>query len=472
MNLYYLISVVGSRIFNLLTIVLLSYFLSAKSFGQYTIVATNAMLLHLFVSSWITNSLWRDASIASEQATSSIIARSIKYGFAVVAPLFAVVPLAFFWLATDVRYLVFILLIAPSILFIEIAAVGLNARREHRDYSLLNFFRGAFSLIVGMMLVLLGQGVTGALAGQIFGIALALLAIGSVRAMPKGALAIPLNWQEISPQIRFGLISALALNIYMLGNALSRNLIALNLGEAEAGYFSLAADMFYAPVALFATSLSLSSIPDLYETHGNKNSPDIFENGKTQSVHFIMSNFAVTLPYALGGAMTAPAVARLIVGSEMVKFVAPIAGYAAVQGACYALLSTLTTLALTQGRVRLALVMSLSLLGAIGFALGLAAHENSLVAYAQATTAASLLLTTGLLFLCQRAFAVKLPFFEIGRVIIASCVLYLVVWTCMLMIPASWSLYPAIVLGGAGFVGSALFLRSDVVRGLIRLKNN
>uniref|UniRef100_UPI00375231C3 oligosaccharide flippase family protein n=1 Tax=Undibacterium sp. TaxID=1914977 RepID=UPI00375231C3 len=124
MNLYYLISVVGSRIFNLLTIVLLSYFLSAKSFGQYTIVATNAMLLHLFVSSWITNSLWRDASIASEQATSSIIARSIKYGFAVVAPLFAVVPLAFFWLATDVRYLVFILLIAPSILFIEIAAVG------------------------------------------------------------------------------------------------------------------------------------------------------------------------------------------------------------------------------------------------------------------------------------------------------------------------------------------------------------
>jgi O-antigen/teichoic acid export membrane protein len=472
MNFYYLISVIGSRVLNLLAVVLFSYFLSAKEFGQFTIVATNALLLHLIAFSWITSSLWRDASRAQREVVPSVIARSVKYGSVIVAPCLGAAPLAFFWLEPGGRYLIFILLLAPLILLIEMAAVGLNAQRAHQDYSLLGFFRGALALVLGAVFVLLGYGLIGALSGQLLGIALALAALRSVRAMPKGAWGMALNWNEIGPQIRFGLVSALALNLYMFGNSLCRNLIAFNLGEAEAGYFSLAADVFYAPVALFATSLSLSSIPDLYEAHGPQGGSDDLKNGKQQSADFITSNFAVTLPYAVGGAMTAPHVARLLLGSETAQFIAPIAGFAAIQGASFALFSTLTTLALTQGRIKLALLMSLSILGAIALALGFAAHQNSLFAYAQATTAATLLLTTGFLFFCQSIFAIKLPIGEIVKIVISSCMLLSAVWICMMLFSSRWSLFPAVLLGAAAFVGTALLLRSNVVRGLIRLKIN
>jgi O-antigen/teichoic acid export membrane protein len=472
MNFYYLISVIGSRVSNLLTVVLLSYLLSGDDFGRYTIVVTNALLLHLVASSWITNSLWRDASIALDGDASSVIARSVKYGLITVAPMLAFVPLALLWLKPEGRYLIFVLLLAPLVLFVEMAAVGLNARRAHREYSVLNFLRGAISLLIGIILVLLGQGLIGALLGQVLGIMLALAALRGVRAMPRGGLFVGLNWHEISPQIRFGLISTLALNLYMLANALSRNVVAIDLGEAEAGYFSIAADMFYAPIALFATSLSLSSIPNLYSAHGNKGDLDFTKDGQQRSSWFVTANLAVAIPYALGGVLTAPAVARLILGSTMAQHVAPIAGYAAVQGASFAFLSTLTTLALTQGRINTALVMSFAALGAFALALVYASHQNSLIAYAQATTAAILLVSVGGLFCCRDAFAVELPLIELGKIVIASVILFGVVCFSLALIPNSFSLYISVFLGSCAFLGSASLLRSNIVRSLLRINNN
>lgn len=471
MNLYYLLSVIGSRSLNLLTAVVLSYLLTSKEFGQFSLVLTNALLLHLIASSWITNTLWRDASKAKAAQFPAVVAHAIHYSAPLVVIALAAAPLSFLFLQPSAAYLAFILLLAPLILCVELASVVLNADRQHRDYSLLSLFRGIFTFAIGVGLVLLGYDLFGALAGQLIGILLALLLLGSVRAIPKHASSGGIGWRDAAPQIRFGIVSALALNLYMLGNALCRNVVALSLGEAAAGHLSLAADMFYAPVALFATSLSLSSIPDLYQAHGDHTEQAV-EEGRQQSAKFIVSNLAVALPYAVGGAVTASAIVRLVLSDSAAQFVAPIAGYAVVQGACFALFSTFTTLALTQGRIKLALALSLGALIAIATALLIASSHDSLLAYVRATTAVLLLLTICTLLLCRAAFGVRIQVGEIVRLVAATVVLFAAAWLSMMHLPPHWSLFPAILFGGGGFIVSALLMRSGIVSELIRLKKH
>jgi O-antigen/teichoic acid export membrane protein len=415
MNIFYLFSVISSRFVNLLTVVVLSYFLSAKAFGQYSLVTTNALFLHLIFTSWISSSIWRDVSNSGVGDGTKFVAAAVRYSLVAGAVYTVVLGVALFILRETDRYILMALVLAPLTLAIELSLVVLNSQKKAREYSFLSFLRGILCLMLSLGFMAVGWGLAGALAGQLLGIFVSLILIRSVRTMFFGDHSAPLIWSELTEKFKFGLISTVALNIYILANALVRNFIALKLGESEAGYFSLASDMFFAPIALFATSLSLSSIPTLYQTANTAS-----EAKNQHASDFLMTNLALALPYAGGGAILGPQLASLILHGSTATSVSLIAGYGAIQGAGFALLSVVTTLALTSGRLRTALGLSLTIIGLILASLFLATAIGTLENYAIAVTIVVVLICLASLTFVQSLLDVRLPKLELLKILISS----------------------------------------------------
>lgn len=464
MNFFYLLSVVSSRFLNLGLVVILSYMLNADNFGQFSLFATNSLLIHLVFTSWITSSLWRDVSKSSPGDDHHFVETALKYAMIAGVAYLPVAALVSFLFADKAGVIAVTLAQALLILLMELALIVLNGRGAARRYGLLSFLRGAFGIAIAVGLIAAGFGLWGAIAGQMLAIVLALSVFGSVRAMGKGAWRAPVVWDDVSAKVRFGLISTGALNLYMLANALGRNFVARQLGPAQAGYFSLSADLFFAPIALFVTSLSLSSIPSLYSSHNDPRA------ARDQSaVDFVMANIALALPYALGGALLAPYLAVALLSHGTGAAVSAIAGQGAIQGACFGFLSALTTLALTQERTTLAFALSLAVIGAVVLAMVGMSSVNTLAGYSSAVTwvlvATSLACIAGF----RRMFGVALPAGELAKISAAALAMAGVV--ALLTRHSSSLLFVAIaVVGGGGlYLALSHLLRCQAIGQLMRL---
>lgn len=465
MNFYYLISVVGSRIFNLFSAIILSYILSANEYGKFTVITTNALFLHILFTSWICSNLWKDVSQAEPENRDRIISEGMAYGFiGVIVNVIIFFPL-FLCLSDKQQYISFVFLLSPLIFLIEVTLVVLNAKGEDRMYGWLSFSRGLLCLVLSVILVFSAHRLLGAIAGQILGISTIFLVSSQARAIIRLAKFDRFSWHAALPKLRFGFISAIALNLYMVANALIRNVIALDLGEADAGFYSIAADIFYAPVALFSMTLSLMKTPDLYRANSSDAPSD-----PQPSIDFIMANLALAVPYAVGGAMVAPLIAQMLLSENSGTAVSLIASHGAIQGACFIVISTLTTLALTQVQVKAALIVSIASLVVLLGAVALATKSQGLVFYAENVTIALMLIAICCLAISWRHFHLKLSVAELGKIIFATFVMAATIWLALTLLSGYWKVIAAISAGSATFLGTSLLLKSRVVSELIRPK--
>jgi O-antigen/teichoic acid export membrane protein len=466
MNAYYLLSVLGNRLLALLTVLVLSFLLSPDDFGVFTIILTNALLFHLLYSSWISNSSWKSVSIGDEGAQKVSISASLGY-----ASLLSLAPLCISaaLLVIDYErfyYVGITLILAVTILFFELVMVIKNAQGLTKDHGATSLLRGGLTFSFSVALTWLGFGVRGAIFGQILGTAATILCQRSFWMMWRHFERGHVLRSGIAAQVRFGLISVFALNLYLMGNALCRNVILLGLGEAEAGYFSLSADMFYAPIAMFAMTASLSSIPELYRLAGS-------DTASSHASDFIGGVLAVAIPYALAGLFVGPSVAHFFLGSNLSVPIAQIAPHSIIHAACFCVLSTQTTIALTQGRLKIAVglpVVTLALIAGVLLAAYLVFGPDriSLLRYAEAVTAALLLITAAILGASRAVLRVPIQWGECLRVLGASLAMC-VVLAALARFPLPFEPIPAIALGGATFLGAAWLLRSRIVRNLVRL---
>ena len=467
MNPYYLLSVIGSRIFNLLSIIIISYILVADDYGKYSLVCTNALFLHVFFTSWICSNLWKDVSQAEFIARDVMVSEAMSMVSIAIIANALTAGLLFYILRDDQRYLASIFVLSPFILFIEVTLVILNAQGEDRAYGWLSFARGILCLSLSVILAVFASSLLGAIFGQILGILAALLFSGRARSAIQHATFKYPTWKAILPKLRFGLVSATALNFYMVANGLIRNLIAVDLGEAAAGHYSMASDLFYAPVALFAMTLSLMKTPDLYKANACET---LFD--PQPSIDFVMANIALALPYAVGGVMVAPLVATMMLSKDAAAAVSLIAAYGAVQGACFVIISTLTTLALTQGRVRSALMVSVCSLLVLLVAVVLALGSGGVIAYAENVTVGLLLIVVSCLTISWRHFGMKLSVVELGKIISACVAMAAAIWVVLKLIPGYWGGVVAPVAGVSTFVAISLLCRSRVVAELLNARSN
>jgi O-antigen/teichoic acid export membrane protein len=452
--------------FGVLTIVALSYLVGPHDFGIFVLVITNALLIHTVFSSWNSSSTLRDIPALKGAEQDARISNSIGYAAALsILPLTAALVLSII----DIQrfgYISLTLILLVTILFYELILIINNARGHSKSYGAMTFLRSVLTFGLSISLILLGFGLPGAVWGQIAGTALTVVGRPSFWRMWSGVRLGRIAWKEIPPQLRFGLISAVALNLYLMGSALGRNFVLLSLGEAEAGYFSLSSDIFFAPIALFYTTLSLSNVPELYRVAGK-------DNEQSPAPDYIAGVLAAAIPYALAGIFVGHLVPPIFLGSDVAGHVSELAAHSIVHAACFCVLTTQATIALTQARLKVAVglpVVTLISLASVllGASLIPGPGHAPLLRYAEALTFGLLSITMLVLLASRRLLQVPILWGECLRVVGASIAMCLVL-AAIDSAPLPFAPFPAILLGGATYVGTALLLRSRIVRNLTRM---
>ena len=353
MNLYYVFSVAFGRFSSLISLLLFSYFFTARHFGTYSSIATNALLVNLLSGAWIVNFAWKEISQCDAKQLPQVYYEVIRLIVATVCIIFTltIAALFVFPMIPTGQWIVATAIWGMTTLAFDAALVATNANGDSKTYANLTLLRGTCGLGLSILFILSGFDFWGAVAGQVMANVGVLLCNKETRAKWHLAEKPLFARFDLRAAMKFGVASVVALNIYMIVNAVSRNTILIALGPENAGYASLAADLFYAPVALFAMSISLSKIPELYRAAGER--PELADDS---AVHFILSNIAVIFPYILGGIFLAAGIASHILDAKMIGPVGSIAALAVIQSGCLGLLSTFTTIALTSGRVATAVM--------------------------------------------------------------------------------------------------------------------
>jgi O-antigen/teichoic acid export membrane protein len=460
MNIFYILAVLIGRLSSLISVVFFSYVLSAHDFGTYSAMFTNAMLFYLLVGAWIPNAAWKDISQVSGAERPQALARirTLVMRTASALPLLSLAVIFVVPLNPTGLQIGATALWSAAILIFDTVLVEKNAGGDSRQYATLTLARAVLGLILPALLIWYFQS---AVLGQIGAVVFSLATSRSTfvtwtKIDRSGSASLP-----FFEPLKFGLISVFALNLYMIANAVSRNIILIDLGPATAGYFSLAGDMFYAPVALFAMSISLSKIPELYR------SAAISQDGATASnTNFLMSNIAVIMPYMVGGVFVSAGIAHATLSADVAQQVATIAPLSVIQGGCLTLLATQTTIALTSGRVARAVGISGVAIALIAIAQLMVLDQDSLYTHAQIVAGVLAVVTVASILASKPLVGVNLPWQEVSKVILA-CAGMGAVLAALSMMHMPLSPFPEILIGGISFLTLAYIMHCRSVLQLI-----
>jgi O-antigen/teichoic acid export membrane protein len=467
MNIYYILAVLIARLSSLISVVFFSYVLNAHDFGTYSAMFTNAMLFYLLLGAWIPNAAWKEISQVSLEERPQALARirTLVVRTAAFLPLMSIPVILSVPLNPAGLQIGATALWSAAILIFDTVLVEKNAGGDSRQYATLTLARAALGLIFPALLIWYFQSFWGAVLGQI-------AAVGFSLATSRSTFA---TWAKIDrpasyslpflEPLKFGVISVFALNLYMIANAVSRNIILIDLGPATAGYFSLAGDMFYAPVALFAMSISLSKIPELYRSAANS------QVGATAAnTNFLMSNIAVIMPYLVGGAFVSAGIAHTTLSVDVAQQVATIAPLSVVQGGCLTLLATQTTIALTSGRVARAVGISGVAIALIALAQLMIVDQDSLYTHAEVVAGVLAVLTVASILASKPLLGLTLPWRELSKIIVACAGMGGALFA-LSMIHIPLSPFPEIIVGGICFLALAWLTSCQPVLSLISRPN-
>jgi O-antigen/teichoic acid export membrane protein len=344
--LWYFTSNLAARGSTMINLVALSWLLPADQFGQYGVIVGLSFLVFIVGASWVSTSVAKifatSQGLDVDKSWTSIaqagLIGSLTIGLVVIS------ALHFSFVATREQSLL-LLGLSLSTFVCEIVLACANGLDRPRVFALASMLRGMVGMICSVALVLLGQGLVGALLG---------LMVGNVLAVAIVAQYLPFQRIHvfskptalIGEMLSFGVPAASVFGFYFLIHAINRYTIAERFGDAQAGVYSFSFDLLFAPLGAVASAINLAVLADLYGA-GQFPGPKIFDQTNR---NFLARTLLLVVPYAGGGFILAPHLITAIAPPEMRYEVSQIAGLAAIHVASLILTSSIAFMFLAQQR--------------------------------------------------------------------------------------------------------------------------
>ncbi len=338
-NVFYLAAVFGNRLITFLAVLALAYVLSPTDFGIYTLAFTNALVLQIVLSNWITNGAGRYMSVAAggDHGPVSTVAGAVAAVFLLLS--IATIVYAFVPFTSVPRNMVALVLCwSATLMLYELTSVMQSAQSQVAAFSTLSLIRNSAGAILSLAGAFL-SGAEGAIVGQIIGAIAALLFIPSARDVWRHAHPRWAKRSLLRAIFSFGIVGTFASGLYMSVNFAIRNPVAVALGEDQAGLVALAGDLFFVPITLIINAFALTQMPELYRRIEAQAGPEVRAALLTDFVDQIL---LFTLPYLAGGALLAAPLVAFVLPGELGDNLAAIAAPAALFGAAMGLLNALT----------------------------------------------------------------------------------------------------------------------------------
>ena len=401
MNKFYLLGVFANRIISVANVMMLTYLLLPADFGAFSLAITNVLMTQIIAGWWITSAAYKYLTDTDEGRVDQYISSIALSGVAMVPiAMIAVFVVAVEFSGASTAQGLIMSLWVFALIFSDLTLAANNALGMSREYATLAMARNALAVAASLILVLLGMRGLGAMMGQMIGVLVPLFFVTSatrfwLRARPSLASSA-----MIYEMAKFGIAGAASLGLYMLTQGFARNVIETKLGIAAAGQFALAIDLFNAPLILVGSAFSLSRMRSLYQLGAEQ---DVLQS-KEEASHFFEICLLFSMPYALAGAVVAPALALLVIGPNMALGVASIAAAATMQAGMIPILAGLVTIMLVfdQRKRVVAVVVGASIANALAVSMSASGGLINAAWYSTATMAMTTCVTWTMLLASGR----------------------------------------------------------------------
>jgi O-antigen/teichoic acid export membrane protein len=344
--LWYLTSNLAARGSTMINLVALSWLLPADQFGQYGVIVGLSFLVFIVGASWVSTSVAKifatSQGLDVDKSWTSI-AQAGLVGSIIIA-LVVIWAFHFSFVSTSEQALL-LLALSLSAFVCEIVLACANGLDRPRIFAFASMLRGTAGMIFSVALVLLGEGLVGALLG---------LMIGNVFAVAIVAQYLPFKRIHIfskptaliGEMLSFGVPAASVFGFYFLIHAVNRYAIAHRFGDAQAGVYSFSFDLLFAPLGAVLSSLTYAVLAGFYGA-GQFSGSKIFDESNR---NFLARTILLVVPYAGGGFILAPHLITVIAPPEMRYEASKIAGLAAIHVAALILTSSIAFMFLAQQR--------------------------------------------------------------------------------------------------------------------------
>jgi O-antigen/teichoic acid export membrane protein len=448
--LWYLSSNLAARGSTMINLIALSWLLPADQFGQYGVIVGLSFLVFIVGASWVSTSVAKifatSQGLNVDKSWTSIAQAGI-IGSIVIA---LIVLWSFhFSFVTSLEQALLLFGLSLSTFVCEIVLACANGLNRARIFALASMLRGAGGLCLSVIMVLLGQGLVGALLGMMCGNLFAVAIVA--RYLPFQRVHIfsrptSLIWEIF----KFGVPAASVFGFYFLIHAVNRYVISNQLGDAQAGGYSFSFDLLFAPLGAVSSAISFAVLSGLYGA-GQLSGPKLFDQSQR---NFLAQILSLALPYAGGGFVLAPMLIIVIAPPALQQVAAQISGLATIHVAALILTNAIAFMFLAQQREGvvllliagtlvvnglivvlfhqpgiggIALALTIGILCSTGLCIAFCASQmKHMFPWREAIAAlSSTLIMTGLLWLLPLTdfLLIKLLYVAIGTIIYATCLM-------------------------------------------------
>lgn len=364
----YLLALIGARLISIASLLILSHVMTAHAFGQFSLINTNALAIQMIAGSWLV-SIANRTMVSAEGAIDRAMMAALLAAMLIITGIVLVAGLAYgamhpamSWTALATAAL------AIAFIIYEMALALKNAIGQEAAYASFAIYRNVLALALALGLVLAGSGPLGPVMGLLAATVFSLAFLPGTRRL--WTIARP-SWAELKllrAHLGHGLAGGVALGIYILVNAPSRNLFAEQFGAGISGIWILCSDISYGPLAVLGNAYGLSQIRLIYiaATAGDASSL------RLRARALLESTISIAVPYSIGACLFARQAVNLLLSQEQTQIAATIVVPATLQGAALLVLYAMTSVMLALRRFWLvgAMVVTVAVAALAGASLG------------------------------------------------------------------------------------------------------
>ena len=264
MNILYFVSGLFNRLVVFAAMLVFARILDPESFGRYSLIISNALLLQIIVGSWISAGSGREFAVSPREDW-LFLARSIAVSIVGISILLIVVAVfvgGTNLVPADLPTAIIVAFLTVSLICFETAQAVQNAVGKPKSYALTAIARGTLLLVIGAIVAYWSNSVAAVVMAQMLSnLAPSLVIAYRKRAHLRGLGQAPSNVARLTS---YGMDGTLLFGYYIVVMAVTRNIVASHYDVALAGIIGLVIDFYFAPLALASSSLSLSFMPRLY----------------------------------------------------------------------------------------------------------------------------------------------------------------------------------------------------------------
>jgi O-antigen/teichoic acid export membrane protein len=396
-------------------------YLSTEEYALYSLVMTSVWLASAFLVDWLRMGLVRFWNM--KEYSKEILVGSISSILNIIMLITLIVFSLTLYITSDYYQIPIAIMIAGFILFVTQTLFNLNMKIKNsllkaKEYALINSFRAAISIIIGIVLVILGFGPISIIIALILAYIILLLFTSHDiwKYYAAGILDRPLTISLF----RYGLPVAMATTLQVIGNTVDRFLLVAMDSLSAAGIYSVSANLIGSSLNMLLYSLSIAAYPIVLKALEENNKEELEQ--KLNQYASVFMGFA--LPSVAGLIIISPNLLYLLLGKDFLDGSLLIFPWLVIAELFFAIQVFYFAMAFQIKKKTVPLIWIMLIITVINIILNIILiPEYSIVGVAIATMISSLIGAILTYIYGSRLYKLPIPFLEIAQIIFATLIM-------------------------------------------------